>query len=85
MVTNLTSGGTAEQIAYCVQAGVIRPLCDMLGVKEAKVVIVILEAIANVLAVRGAPSADLNLPPFNRGLIYLALLDFDVYSGRNLV
>jgi len=51
VITNLTSGGSAEQIAFCVQSGVVKPLCDMLAVKEAKVIIVILEGLANILIV----------------------------------
>jgi len=49
VITNLTSGGTPEQIAYCIQAGVLAPLCDMLSAKESKVAIVILEGLMNIL------------------------------------
>ncbi|XP_006822540.2 importin subunit alpha-1-like, partial [Saccoglossus kowalevskii] len=48
-ITNYTSGGTVEQIIMIVQAGVLKPLCDLMVVKEAKVVLVILDAIGNLL------------------------------------
>lgn len=49
VITNLTSGGTAQQISHVVEAGVLRPLCDLLTVKEGKVILVILDAIQNIL------------------------------------
>ncbi|XP_077977023.1 importin subunit alpha-1-like [Glandiceps talaboti] len=48
-VTNFTSGGTLEQIFYIVKAGVLKPLCDLMVVKEANVILVILDAIGNIL------------------------------------
>jgi len=48
-VTNLTSGGTVEQIAYMVQLGVLKPMCDLLGVKDAKIIRVLLDALNNIL------------------------------------
>ena len=36
-VTNLTSGGSVEQIIVLCQFGVIRPLCDLLAARDEKV------------------------------------------------
>jgi importin subunit alpha-2 len=52
-ITNLTAGGTQEQIIYTVQAQAMKPLCDLLVVKDAKIVQVILDAILNILNVAG--------------------------------
>lgn len=50
VITNLTSGGSPEQISYVVSQGVVQPICDLLNVKEAKVILVLLDALTNVLA-----------------------------------
>ena len=47
----MAAGGNTDQIAYIVQAGCLKPLCDLLVVKETKIVSVILEAITNILHV----------------------------------
>ena len=52
-ITNLTAGGSIEQIVYVVQAGAMKPLCDLLVVKETKIVTVILDALINILNVSG--------------------------------
>jgi importin subunit alpha-6/7 len=50
-VSNATSGGSPQQIVYIVQCGAIAPLCDLLEVKDTKVVTVALEGIENILKV----------------------------------
>jgi hypothetical protein len=50
-VSNATSGGSAEQIMHLVSLGCIKPLCDLLEVKDAKVVIVALEGLENILRI----------------------------------
>ncbi len=49
-VTNLTSGGTVQQIVALCQHGAIPPLCDLLSTKDDKTVSVILDGISNVLS-----------------------------------
>lgn len=48
-VTNFTSGGSLDQIVYLVQAGAIPPICNLLSVKDPKVVTVVLDALTNIL------------------------------------
>lgn len=50
-VSNATSGGSPQQIVYIVQQGAIEPLCNLLEVKDTKVVTVALEGIENILKV----------------------------------
>ncbi|XP_037545665.1 importin subunit alpha-8 [Nematolebias whitei] len=47
-VTNITSGGTAEQMVQLVQSGALEAIINLLQVKDAKVILIILEAINNM-------------------------------------
>ena len=48
-LSNATSGGTSKQITHLVNRGVLKPFCDLLIVKDTKVINVALEAIDNIL------------------------------------
>ena len=51
-ISNATSGGRAEQIHTLVQAGAIRPLCDLLTCSDPRIITVALEGIENILKAR---------------------------------
>jgi len=49
-VSNATSGGSKEQIRYLVQeCKIVKPMCDLLTVKDSKIINVALEALENIL------------------------------------
>ena len=53
-IKNLTAGGTIEQIMKIVMAGALKPLCDLLVVKETEIVTMILDTLINILNVSRA-------------------------------
>jgi hypothetical protein len=48
-ISNATSGGSPPQIAYLVQCGALKPLCDLLQQPDVRVLTVALEGIENIL------------------------------------
>lgn len=48
-LTNYTSGGTTEQIVYLIKQGVLEPFCNLLDSNDAKMVMVVLDGISNIL------------------------------------
>ena len=48
-ISNATSGGRHDQIKYLVNAGAIKPLCDLLTCSDPRIVTVALEGIENIL------------------------------------
>ena len=50
-VSNITVGGTSEQVGFLVRSGVISPLCRLLAVKDSQIVQVILDALSSTLRV----------------------------------
>merc|ERR1719204_1205309 len=48
-ITNLTSGGTIEQIATIANFNVVPIVCDLLTVRDSKVTLVILDGLTNIL------------------------------------
>lgn len=50
-ISNATSGGMPEQIKFLVSQGCIKPLCDLLTAADARIVIVAMEGLENILKV----------------------------------
>lgn len=52
-ISNLTIGGSREQVAALIREGVIPPFCELLDCKDAQVVQVVLDGISNMLKAAG--------------------------------
>uniref|UniRef100_A0A0B6ZRW0 Importin subunit alpha n=1 Tax=Arion vulgaris TaxID=1028688 RepID=A0A0B6ZRW0_9EUPU len=52
-ISNLTISGKKEQVAHVVEMGVLPPFCNLLSVKDAQVVNVVLDGINNILKMAG--------------------------------
>ncbi len=50
-ITNFTSGANTDQVLYLVQCQVIKPMCDLLVAKDAKLIKVLLDGLCNILLV----------------------------------
>lgn len=64
-ISNATSGGRDEQIRFMVSQGVIPPLCDLFVCPDAKIVMVAMEGIENILRV-GRIDAEANEDNVNK-------------------
>ena len=50
-VTNYTSGASTDQVLYLVQCQILKPMCDLLTAKDAKLLKVLLDGLINILMV----------------------------------
>lgn len=60
-ISNLAISGSKEQVEYIVNQGVITPFCNMLSVKDAQIVQVVLDGLNNILRLIG-DAADSGSP-----------------------
>ena len=61
-ISNATSGGRHEQINTLVQAGAIKPLCDLLTCSDPRIITVALEGIENILKASHGPPCHCSSP-----------------------
>ncbi|KAK0402709.1 hypothetical protein QR680_016487 [Steinernema hermaphroditum] len=52
-VSNVTISGRPEQVEYMVQQGVIEPFCNLLTIRDAQIIQVVLDGINNILKMAG--------------------------------
>jgi len=63
-ISNATNGGNAEQIEYLIRQGCIKPMCDLMGTSEQRMIGVALDAVENMLKI-GRQKQHLNQLPEN--------------------
>jgi len=63
-ISNATSGGSPEQIRFLVQCGCIKPLCDILTCSDARIIIVALEGLENILKIGEKEYSITGVNPF---------------------
>jgi importin subunit alpha-1 len=81
-ISNATSGGTEAQIRYLANQGAIQPLCELLTCPDAKIIMVAMEGLENILRVgkNDAQADPNNVNPYAdivdrcKGLEYLEQL-----------
>lgn len=50
-ISNATSGGSPDQLRYMITQNCLQPLCDLIGCADARIIVVALEALENLLKV----------------------------------
>lgn len=58
-VNNLSLSGNKEQVAYVLQQGVVGPLCQALGIDDPQVLVVVMDALSNILKLAAGADDDL--------------------------
>ena len=69
-ISNATSGGRHEQINTLVQAGAIKPLCDLLTCSDPRIITVALEGIENILKASHGPPCHCPPPSCIGGVLH---------------
>lgn len=58
-VNNLSLSGNKEQVAYVLQQGAIEPLCQALSIDDPQVLVVVMDALSNILKLAASTDEDL--------------------------
>ncbi|CAA0408637.1 unnamed protein product [Arabidopsis thaliana] len=59
-ISNVTAGGSHDQIIYLVQQGCIKPLCDLLVCPDVRIILVCLDGLEHILNVGEANIGEVN-------------------------